>query len=78
MAIVFTYLIAFELDVKSCDDKMAATVDMATVAEFVLGDYLQLAPTLKADVVFLSPPWGGPSYLDADCYDIDSMMEPNG
>ena len=31
--------------------------------EFVLGDALLILPRLKADVVFLSPPWGGPSYL---------------
>ncbi|KAI0628060.1 S-adenosyl-L-methionine-dependent methyltransferase [Trametes polyzona] len=36
--------------------------------EFVLADYLSFARTLrdkrrKIDVVFLSPPWGGPSYI---------------
>ena len=42
--------------------------------EFVLGDFVQLARTLVGrggarqggrvvDVIFLSPPWGGPSYL---------------
>lgn len=25
--------------------------------EFILGDYMQLAPQLQADQVFLSPPW---------------------
>ena len=46
--------------------------------EFIVGDYLTLAPTLKADVVFLSPPWGGPNYLQADVFDIETMMRPNG
>lgn len=27
--------------------------------EFICGDYMALIPRLKADVVFLSPPWGG-------------------
>ncbi|OJT02936.1 Trimethylguanosine synthase [Trametes pubescens] len=38
--------------------------------EFILGDFLSFARTLqnssqrrKIDVVFLSPPWGGPSYI---------------
>lgn len=35
--------------------------------EFILADYTSFAKTLgatrKIDVVFLSPPWGGPSYL---------------
>ena len=46
--------------------------------EFIVGDYLKLAPTLKADVVFLSPPWGGPDYLQASVFDIETMMKPNG
>ncbi|KAK3730853.1 hypothetical protein QZH41_009967, partial [Actinostola sp. cb2023] len=28
--------------------------------EFIIGDFMELAPSLKGDVVFLSPPWGGP------------------
>lgn len=46
--------------------------------DFVQGDFLQLAPTLCGDVVFLSPPWGGPDYLNADVFDIKTMMEPDG
>ncbi|XP_043190151.1 trimethylguanosine synthase-like [Amphibalanus amphitrite] len=38
--------------------------------EFVLGDFFQLAPRLRADAVFLSPPWGGPLYCDAPVYDM--------
>lgn len=34
--------------------------------------------TPKADVVFLSPPWGGPEYLNSDVFDIRSMMTPDG
>ncbi|KAJ2078930.1 Trimethylguanosine synthase [Coemansia sp. RSA 988] len=41
--------------------------------EFVLGDFYQLAPMLQADVVFLSPPWGGPEYTSAPIFDLDSM-----
>ncbi|KAJ2689336.1 Trimethylguanosine synthase [Coemansia spiralis] len=41
--------------------------------EFVLGDFYQLAPMLKADVVFMSPPWGGPEYLGADVFNLDTM-----
>ncbi|XP_066912965.1 trimethylguanosine synthase-like isoform X2 [Clytia hemisphaerica] len=45
---------------------------------FILGDFFQLAPYLKADVVFLSPPWGGPDYISADVFDIETMMLPVG
>jgi len=43
---------------------------------FILGDFFQLAPTLKADVIFLSPPWGGPSYISSDIFDITTMIKP--
>lgn len=46
--------------------------------EFVVGDFLRLAPSLQADVVFLSPPWGGPQYLNTDAYDIETIMQPVG
>ena len=39
--------------------------------EFIVGDFFQIIPTLKAvDVVFLSPPWGGPKYLNATLFDL--------
>ncbi|CAK1550627.1 unnamed protein product [Leptosia nina] len=44
--------------------------------EFIVGDFFQLAPNLSADMVFLSPPWGGPDYSDNSQYDIESMLVP--
>ncbi|KAJ1845302.1 Trimethylguanosine synthase [Coemansia sp. RSA 2703] len=41
--------------------------------EFILGDFYQLAPMLQAQVVFMSPPWGGPEYLESSVYDLDKM-----
>lgn len=46
--------------------------------EFIIGDYYALAPTLKADVVFLSPPWGGPSYSLKKTVNIDDIMSNYG
>lgn len=45
--------------------------------EFIVGDYMRIAPRLQADVVFLSPPWGGPQYLSADVFDLENMMALN-
>ncbi|OVA15669.1 WW domain [Macleaya cordata] len=45
--------------------------------DFIKGDFFQLAPKLKADVVFLSPPWGGPDYAKLQTYDIRTMLEPH-
>lgn len=44
--------------------------------EFIIGNFLQLADKLKADVVFLSPPWGGPSYTSQQVYDLETMLQP--
>ncbi|NIG60342.1 trimethylguanosine synthase [Pontoporia blainvillei] len=51
---------------------------VADKIEFICGDFLQLASHLKADVVFLSPPWGGPDYATAEIFDISTMMSPDG
>jgi trimethylguanosine synthase len=31
-----------------------------------------------ADVVFLSPPWGGPGYLSNNVFDLEAMISLNG
>ncbi|OCT74742.1 trimethylguanosine synthase isoform X2 [Xenopus laevis] len=41
--------------------------------EFIRGDFMLLAPDLKADAIFLSPPWGGPDYVSAETFDIGTM-----
>ncbi|XP_046396396.1 trimethylguanosine synthase isoform X1 [Ischnura elegans] len=47
--------------------------------DFIVGDFLQLAPTLKADVVFLSPPWGGPEYSASESFDLEKgIFSPFG
>lgn len=46
--------------------------------EFIVGDFLKLAPTLHADVVFLSPPWGGPDYASQPTYNLDRIMSHIG
>lgn len=56
----------------------AEVYGVAQQIEFVQGDFLQLAPRLRGDMVFLSPPWGGPEYLSADVFDIKTMMTPDG
>lgn len=37
---------------------------------------MKVLPTLKADVVFLSPPWGGPAYQASKTFDLNSMIPP--
>ncbi len=45
--------------------------------EFVYGDFLQLAPQLKAGAVFLDPPWGGPAFMDKKNFGLNDFA-PNG
>lgn len=56
----------------------AVVYGVADRIDFLQGDFLQLASRLRGDVVFLSPPWGGPDYLTAEVFDIKTMMEPDG
>lgn len=41
--------------------------------DFVVGDFFLIYPKLKADVVFMSPPWGGPGYSIDKSYSLTSM-----
>eukprot|EP01102_Stenamoeba_stenopodia_P009005 TRINITY_DN2641_c0_g1_i3.p1 TRINITY_DN2641_c0_g1~~TRINITY_DN2641_c0_g1_i3.p1 ORF type:complete len:505 (+),score=163.31 TRINITY_DN2641_c0_g1_i3:32-1516(+) len=41
--------------------------------EFIHGDYLSLIPKLSANIVFLSPPWGGPEYASLDTFPLKSI-----
>ncbi|GLV34654.1 Trimethylguanosine synthase 1 [Carabus blaptoides fortunei] len=54
----------------------AQVYGVADRIEFIVGDFFSLASTLKADVVFLSPPWGGPKYLENDVFDLETMLLP--
>lgn len=71
-------VIAIDIDEKKIEmAKHNATIyGVVDRIEFIVGDYFKLASTLKADVVFLSPPWGGPQYLKEDVYDIEKSLLP--
>ncbi|KAL7984296.1 hypothetical protein Chor_002866 [Crotalus horridus] len=56
----------------------AMVYGVADQIEFICGDFMKLASSLKADVVFLSPPWGGPEYAAAEIFDIQTMISPDG
>ncbi|KAJ8654490.1 hypothetical protein O0I10_009796 [Lichtheimia ornata] len=79
-ALTCQQVIAIDIDpVKlHCAKNNARIYGVEHKIEFILGDFFELAPYLKADVVFLSPPWGGPSYSKESNYDLASMMPGNG
>jgi trimethylguanosine synthase len=54
----------------------ATIYGVADRIEFIIGDFFQLAERLKADCLFLSPPWGGPEYMKDDIYDVEKSLRP--
>ncbi|VEN45917.1 unnamed protein product [Callosobruchus maculatus] len=71
-------VIAIDIDPKKIElaHNNAKIYGVEEKIEFIVGDFFQLSPYLKADVVFLSPPWGGPSYLTQQIYDLETMLQP--
>jgi trimethylguanosine synthase len=74
------FVIAVDLDPirLACARHNASIYGVEHKIEFVLGSYLDVIPRANADVVFLAPPWGGPDYVHADVFDIDTMIPLHG
>ncbi|CAF0834275.1 unnamed protein product [Adineta steineri] len=73
-------VIAIDIDPKKIEmaKQNARVYGVEDRIEFIQGDFLELAPTLTADIVYLSPPWGGPSYGTIDLFDLEKNIELNG
>lgn len=71
-------MIAVDIDPKKIElaKNNAAIYGVSEKIKFIVGDIIKLAPMLKADAVFLSPPWGGPSYLKERVYDLEKTLKP--
>ncbi|GJX67951.1 RNA cap guanine-N2 methyltransferase [Tanacetum coccineum] len=74
-----THIIAIDIDPKKIEyaQHNAAVYGVKDHIEFITGDCFILAQNLKADAVFLSPPWGGPEYTKARNFDINAMLKPH-
>ncbi|KAM0918386.1 hypothetical protein ACQ4PT_008940 [Festuca glaucescens] len=74
------YVIAVEIDPWKVElaRHNAMIYGVEDMIEFVVGDFFRLAPSLKADLVFLSPPWGGPSYNQTPIYTLDMLKPKDG
>ncbi|KAK9728039.1 putative diacylglycerol O-acyltransferase tgs1 [Basidiobolus ranarum] len=68
-------VIAIDIDETrlNCARNNARVYGVEDRIEFIHGNYLELLPKLKADVVFLSPPWGGPEYNQVEKFDLRNM-----
>lgn len=58
-------------------ERNAALFGVEGAIDFQLGDTVELLPTLKADTVFLDPPWGGTDYNEKGKFHL-SDFEPGG
>ncbi|KAH8295177.1 hypothetical protein KR018_008318 [Drosophila ironensis] len=58
----------------------AGIYGVAHKIEFIHSDFLQFATStkLRPDMVFLSPPWGGPGYNKQSTFDIERNLLPVG
>ncbi|XP_037459231.1 trimethylguanosine synthase-like [Triticum dicoccoides] len=74
------YVVAVEMDPRKVElaRHNARIYGVEDMIEFVVGDFFHLAPYLKADLVFLSPPWGGPSYNQTPVYTLDMLKPKDG
>ncbi|KAL1546956.1 trimethylguanosine synthase-like isoform X4 [Salvia divinorum] len=72
------HVIAIDIDPIKIDYARhnAALYGVGERIDFIKGDSFSLAPKLKADVVFCSPPWGGPGYSKVTKFDINTMLKP--
>ncbi|XP_066154913.1 uncharacterized protein [Euwallacea fornicatus] len=79
-AFVCERVVAIDIDPKKIElaKNNAEVYGVAHKIEFLVGDFFALASTLKADVVFLSPPWGGVDYINQKTYDLEKMLQPEG
>ncbi|KAK9467524.1 RNA cap guanine-N2 methyltransferase-domain-containing protein [Lipomyces arxii] len=60
-----------------CAKHNALVYGVVDKIEFILGDFFDYAPKVEADIVFLSPPWGGPSYMTSAVFDLQTMKPYN-
>ncbi|XP_031492357.1 uncharacterized protein LOC116258961 isoform X2 [Nymphaea colorata] len=72
------HVIGIDIDPQKIDYALhnADIYGVADKIDFINADFFCVAPYLKADVAFLSPPWGGPDYSKVETYDIRTMLKP--
>ncbi|KAI3522157.1 hypothetical protein L1887_11637 [Cichorium endivia] len=74
------HTIAIDIDPKKIEyaQHNASIYGVKDLIEFITADSFILAKNLKADTVFLSPPWGGPEYAKSRNFDLNMLKPHNG
>ncbi|EPS59534.1 hypothetical protein M569_15271, partial [Genlisea aurea] len=73
------HVIAIDIDANRLEyaKHNAAIYGVDDNIDFINGDSFSLASKLKADAVFMSPPWGGPAYSKVEKFDLKTMLKPH-
>lgn len=72
------HVIAVDIDPRKidCAHHNASIYGVNDHIDFIVGDFIHIAPYLKGETAFMSPPWGGPDYAKVDVYDMENMLKP--
>ncbi|KAL6650082.1 hypothetical protein ACP70R_014306 [Stipagrostis hirtigluma subsp. patula] len=72
------HVIAVDIDPQKidCAQHNASVYGANDRIDFIIGDFICLAPHLKGETAFMSPPWGGPDYAKVEIYDMQAMLKP--
>jgi len=75
LALAGCHVIAIEIDPGRAQliQHNADVYGVGHMVEVVCADFLAVAPRLRADAVFYSPPWGGPEYSRQGSFDVENM-----
>ncbi|ODQ63678.1 S-adenosyl-L-methionine-dependent methyltransferase, partial [Nadsonia fulvescens var. elongata DSM 6958] len=78
---LFPRVISIEIDpvTMACAKQNARVYGVEDKIEFILGDVFEVLKSLikqdiKVDIIYASPPWGGPSYLNQSVFDLSQMV----
>ncbi|XP_060848278.1 uncharacterized protein LOC132927703 isoform X1 [Rhopalosiphum padi] len=77
--LAFTSKLVIAIDIDPFKIKLAQhnakIYGVADKIEFIVGNFFEIFSMLRADVICMSPPWGGPEYLFDKSFSITSMCK---
>ncbi|XP_025191980.1 trimethylguanosine synthase-like [Melanaphis sacchari] len=77
--LAFTSKLVIAIDIDPYKIKLAQNnakiYGVADKIEFIVGNFFEIFSMLRADVICMSPPWGGPKYLFDNSFSIASMCK---
>ena len=73
---VFPQVLGVEITQRRCTmaQHNASLYGVAQRVNMLCADFFAVAPTMLADAIFVSPPWGGPTYQYCESFDVLSSM----